>query len=273
MFCTNCGKEVADGQPFCTKCGYPLGGGKKVPAPGTETVIRKKQQSAKKARGYIAAILILLLLIAAGGGGIWYLWNTDDWKMGMAAAKAEEEAAPEPDLPEEEPKPDEPLVATPTEETEEEEKPVQEEPDKADIPEDALRYNGHSYAVFNVSSKIAETWDEAEEYCESLGGYLAIINSEEENQALYQYVYESTGGYAFFGFSDQLVEGRWIWVDGSLDSGYTKWGVDANGNPEPNSDSVNEDYAEFTPDRLDGSWNDSRFGFDTYAFICEWNYS
>ena len=267
-----------------------------MPAPGTETVIRKKQQSAKKARGYIAAILILLLLIAAGGVGIWYLWNTDDWKMGMAAAEAEEETAPEPVLSEEEPKPDEPPVAAPMEETEEEtpdqeepkpeeplvtapmeeaeeETPVPEEPDKADIPEDALRYNGHSYAVFNVSSKIAETWDEAEKYCESLGGYLAIINSEEENQALYQYVYESTGGYAFFGFSDQLVEGRWIWVDGSLDSGYTKWGVDANGNPEPNSDSINEDYAEFTPDRLDGSWNDSIFGFDTYAFICEWNHS
>ena len=134
-----------------------------------------------------------------------------------------------------------------------------------------MEFNGHSYALFNVTEKVASTWDEAQAYCESLGGYLAIINSAEENDAIFKLVCEKDSGYAFFGYSDELSEGTWLWADGLTDSGYTNWGVDKDGKPEPNSASPNEDYAEFTADRTDGSWNDSTFGQDTYVFVCEWD--
>lgn len=31
MYCSNCGANVADGQPFCTNCGRPMGGGQQPP--------------------------------------------------------------------------------------------------------------------------------------------------------------------------------------------------------------------------------------------------
>lgn len=134
-----------------------------------------------------------------------------------------------------------------------------------------MEFGGHSYALFNVDEKVAPSWDEAKAYCESLGGYLAIINSEDENQAIYELVCEKAGGYALFGYSDELSEGTWLWVDGQSDSGYINWGVDSEGNPEPNAASVKEDYAEFTANRKDGSWNDTSFGQDTFVFVCEWD--
>lgn len=155
-------------------------------------------------------------------------------------------------------------------EKETEETKQQEKQQEAVIPSQ-MELNGHSYALFNVTEKVAKTWDEAQKYCQSMGGYLAIINSEEENQALYQLVCERAGGYAFFGYSDELSEGTWLWSDGTEDSGYTNWGVDSDGNPEPNSASTKEDFAEFTANRTDGSWNDSTFGQDTFVFICEWD--
>lgn len=52
------------------------------------------------------------------------------------------------------------------------------------IPSDALYYNGHYYAVFNLYSG----WEKAKAYCESLGGYLATITCQEENDAVFEYM-------------------------------------------------------------------------------------
>ena len=46
----------------------------------------------------------------------------------------------------------------------------------AEIPSDALVYNGHSYYIY---SNVADTWEEAKTYCEKLGGHLAVITSAE----------------------------------------------------------------------------------------------
>lgn len=49
---------------------------------------------------------------------------------------------------------------------------------------DALSWNGHKYALFsNMNS-----WEAAQEYCESIGGHLAVIESAEENAVLFDYV-------------------------------------------------------------------------------------
>ena len=52
-----------------------------------------------------------------------------------------------------------------------------------DIPTEALEYNGHRYYIYPGGT--SSTWEDAKAYCESLGGHLAVINNEAENNALY----------------------------------------------------------------------------------------
>ncbi|HIS52399.1 MAG TPA: hypothetical protein IAC15_06635 [Candidatus Onthomonas avicola] len=139
---------------------------------------------------------------------------------------------------------------------------------ECDIPESGtLEYGGHTYYVFDGSVGVT-SWEEAQLYCEQRGGYLAVINDQEENDALHEYACGGRHTCAFFGYSDSISEDVWEWVDGDSSS-YENWGVNALGEQQPNSDSHKEDYAEFSYE--DGTWNDSEFGYDTTRFICEWN--
>lgn len=139
------------------------------------------------------------------------------------------------------------------------------------IPEGAGEFAGHSYYAFNMDS--IDTWEDADAYCKSLGGYLATITSAEEDAFVYRYLtenyeYES----AYFGFSDHEQEGVWKWVTGEPVS-YTNWG----GTREPNGENPNEDYAMYYYKYDDGGWNDGDFGGRTVnsgrVFICEWDVS
>lgn len=128
------------------------------------------------------------------------------------------------------------------------------------IPESAAFFNGSYYQLY---SDVASSWEEAEKYCENLGGHLAVINNSEENNFLYSYM---TGcGYksAYFGYIDSSNNGIWRWIDNS-DSNYTNW---ANGEPNSYSEPYGMFYYKFT----DGKWNDGVWGDDTTAFICEWD--
>ena len=139
--------------------------------------------------------------------------------------------------------------------------------DPSDIPSGAAEFNGHYYYVYDIDT--VTTWEEAKEYCESQGGYLATITSQEEDEFVYAYLrnnfdYES----AYFGFTDRDEEGNWVW-DNSEVSSYTNWH-----SGEPNSENPNEDFAMYYYKYLDGSWNDGDFGNRTVnsgrVFICEW---
>lgn len=134
-------------------------------------------------------------------------------------------------------------------------------------PADAIEFNGHYYYVYNLST--VTTWEEAKQYCESQGGYLATITSREEDEFVYSYLrnnfdYES----AYFGFTDQDEEGSWVWDNGEVSS-YTNWH-----SGEPNSENPNEDFAMYYYKYSDGSWNDGDFYNNTVnsgrVFICEW---
>lgn len=126
-------------------------------------------------------------------------------------------------------------------------------------------FNGHSYTIF---SGAISSWEEAELFCENKGGYLAVISSQEENDALYQFMCDAGYSSAYFGYSDATNEGTWRWVDGSSVS-YINWHPG-----EPNSENSNEDYAMFYYKFTDGTWNDGDFMQGTVndpgAFICEW---
>ncbi len=71
-------------------------------------------------------------------------------------------------------------------------------------------YNGHYYGIYTNQS----SWEDAETFCESWGGHLAIINDADENTALYDYMKSQGYDYAFFGLSDSDTEETWVWVNG-----------------------------------------------------------
>ena len=135
---------------------------------------------------------------------------------------------------------------------------------------DFLYYNDHSYYVF--SPQTASTWEEARDYCEQKQGHLAVISSQEENQAIYNYIIEKGYQSAYFGLSDADSEGVWIWETNENNT-FTYWNEG-----EPNQESSGEDYAEFYWKYTDGQWNDGDFSAgntvsDSNAFICEWDYN
>lgn len=92
-------------------------------------------------------------------------------------------------------------------------------PVEVNIPANAFEYNGHSYYIY---SGVAQTWEEAQTYCQALGGHLMVINDAAENTALFNYMKSVGYSSAYFGFSDAVQEGNWQWVDGTPVT-YTYW--------------------------------------------------
>ena len=135
------------------------------------------------------------------------------------------------------------------------------------IPEDSHLWNGHYYKIFSTTD--VKSMDEANNYCLSLGGHLATITSQEENDAIYEFMKQDGLDNAYFGFSDIEDEGEWKWIDGTK-SGFTNWHTG-----EPNGENSKENYAMFYEKYTDGTWNDGDFTFaqrgQPSVFICEWD--
>lgn len=134
------------------------------------------------------------------------------------------------------------------------------------LPAGAVEYNGHYYYLY--TGGIASTYEEAVQFCNSKGGYLATLTSQEENYFVYSYISQQGCESAYFGLSDSANEGHWEWCTGEP-LYYTNWH-----SGESNNENSNEDYALFYDKYSDGSWNDGDFGGHTVndgnAFICEW---
>ncbi len=134
------------------------------------------------------------------------------------------------------------------------------------LPDGAVEYNGHYYYLY--TGGIASTYDEAVQYCNGKGGYLATLTSQEENDFVYSYISQQGCESAYFGLSDSVNEGHWEWCTGEP-LNYTNWH-----GGEPNSENSKEDYALFYYKYSDGTWNDGNFDGHTVnggsAFICEW---
>ena len=127
---------------------------------------------------------------------------------------------------------------------------------------DAVCYNGHYYKVYNGQS----SWEDAAAFCQSVGGHLATITSEEENTFLYDYLVSLGLSGAYFGFSDVNIEGEWVWCTGE-DVIFTNWDTG-----EPNNEGRKEHYGLFDFSHNDGKWNDGSYRSGTNAnFICEWD--
>ena len=56
------------------------------------------------------------------------------------------------------------------------------------IPKEAIKYKGHRYHVF---SDIGNTMEEAQQFCESMGGHLAAVGDDEMNERMYRLINDS----------------------------------------------------------------------------------
>ncbi|MBQ9521031.1 MAG: hypothetical protein IJR72_00495 [Oscillospiraceae bacterium] len=88
------------------------------------------------------------------------------------------------------------------------------------LPDGTVYFNGHAYKVYDKSM----TWTEAKAFCESLGGYLAVITSQEEQDHIASIISGETKFQYWLGATDELVEGQWEWVTGE-NWDYTNWDV------------------------------------------------
>ncbi len=133
---------------------------------------------------------------------------------------------------------------------------------------DSMLFGSHQYKVFDGDALNISTWDEAEAYCELLGGHLATITSSDENTALFLYVTGSGYESAYFGLSDAEEEGVWKWVTGEPYD-YSNWHEG-----EPNNEYNSEHYGMLYKPYYYGTWNDGSFSYlrdtDVRNFICEW---
>lgn len=147
-----------------------------------------------------------------------------------------------------------------------------------------VEYQAHSYTLFNMSM----TWTEAEAYCESLGGHLMTIGSEEETEKVLDIFSQSEKQLLWLGgYYDEAASG-WKWVDGS-EFNYTNWDNYAPDRQSRNgqTESYMMTYKKPNPSsRVSHSeaykWNDifengcfpgeeDFFSTENYCFICEWD--
>ena len=123
-------------------------------------------------------------------------------------------------------------------------------------------YEGHVYMLFegtNCDGNAQLSWSEAASYCQSIGGTLACITSEEENKVVTSMV-NKYGVPCWIGGNDVEQEGNFVWESGETFS-YTNW--DAG---EPN----NKGNQDFIRMYTNGLWDDCEED-SHYAFICEFD--
>lgn len=123
-------------------------------------------------------------------------------------------------------------------------------------PTDAKTFNNHAYKTYAESSV---TWLDAKQKCETLGGYLVTITSQEEQNFI------------------ESINSKKLWIGGYLDNGVWKWVTNEEwsytnwGSGEPNNSSnvvANEGYVAVWPKK----WNDlaNTNLYEQSGYICEW---
>lgn len=135
----------------------------------------------------------------------------------------------------------------------------------------AIEWNGHKYKVVREPL----SWHDAKKRCEEVGGHLVIVNDAKEQAILVELLGRNgmpvdslqnsdyTG--VWLGCTDELKEGKWVWVDGSALE-YANWRA---GNPRSKTGL----HYPAMGIHYGGAW-DNRIAGDsshTPAFICEWD--
>lgn len=140
-----------------------------------------------------------------------------------------------------------------------------------------IKYNGHEYKLFNDSM----TWQQAKSYCESLGGHLMTITSQQE-QEIAETLLRTRGVKNNYWLGGYRNGNAYIWITGE-EFNYSHWALG-----EPNNAFGREYIVSMYKNRNpvtncnnSGDWNDISddgscnnepfFGSHNFGFICEWD--
>lgn len=113
------------------------------------------------------------------------------------------------------------------------------------IPGNAVYINGNAYSGYVAPY----TWEEAWAYCESVGGHLATLATQEEQMHLH-----FSQGTMLVGGRRNHATGQWYWITGE------SAGFQTTANPD-------NDCLCLEPD---GSWSAAGGSYRAAGFICEW---
>lgn len=128
--------------------------------------------------------------------------------------------------------------------------------------EDTYEFKNKIYKVF----KKTMTWKEAQAFCESIDGNLAMPKTKEISDFIVSIAIKYNLNGLWLGATDEEAEGIWKWVDGTTMT-YSNWNTG-----EPNN--LNgEHYLETYTNNNAGKWNDLANDNVTSisGFICEFN--
>ena len=124
------------------------------------------------------------------------------------------------------------------------------------IPKEAVQYNGHHYHVF---SDIGNSMEEAQQFCESMGGHLAIVGDDEKNGRLFRLINESGYDNQYF---NTYGQNRLI-----PEEPITYEKVPSNNSSGEYDEYYGMYYWKYENLRTDGT----RAGTGGNAFVCEWD--
>lgn len=119
-----------------------------------------------------------------------------------------------------------------------------------------IKYEIYDYSV---------DWATAEKICEAKGGHLVVIDSQEENEVIYNAIKDNSKSEYWMGITDVESEGIWTNFKGDI-LGYTNWLTN-----EPSNDFNTEEYALIRS--ADGLWADLKsfaYSYHSIGFICEY---
>lgn len=105
--------------------------------------------------------------------------------------------------------------------------------------------NGHTYHLLSPSN-----WTDAEAVAVGLGGHLATIRSEVENEWIVNTFGDLNTRYLWIGLNDEQTEGTFVWICGEPVK-YTNWQLD-----EPNNSDGQEDHVQLGWGEDASKWND-----------------
>ena len=126
--------------------------------------------------------------------------------------------------------------------------------------------DGHYYELYDNSM----SWQDAEDFCESMGGHLITIDSSFENQLACDMISEHQG-YCWIGLSYNKSAGVWQWVNGEKYS-YKNW-YKASYESDVNNGQY---YAMMYPmdvwnTKYSGKWNNCVGSSVYYSYYCYYN--
>lgn len=264
MYCTNCGKEIPDNSKFCTNCGAVIKTSENEDDMHQGEYIHNKKEdnfadiyddynlaennnyNNSRSTGKVIGICLGVLALALIAGIVAFMITNSMSKNNRSNNNST--------------KVYENLENSSSEET----KDGKNNSD-ADITKSAS--DNHTYKVIKQNF----TWDEAKEYCEQQGGYLATITSEEEREKIYNLLDSSDVKVVWLGATDLRSSGNYEWITGE-NFVFTDWAPG-----EPNNDGGIEHYLVVYKVNGKWVWNDGpvdtnkAYDPNYIGFVCEWD--